>query len=413
MNWEMSAVPYWPLRRRIIRRRWLIGIAGALLIGVPLALHYHRLAVEPVGERALDQVTSTIRWRYYDPLFGGHDWNAVVERYKPLVVQAKTEAGRYAALREMIANLADSHTAVYSPAEMRAARLDPSSGVSGAAVGSISGSTVIMRVAPRSPAATAGFRRGLIVAATDVEAAPAGAPREYLLTDPLTGRTWRARLRLAGAQAIENPEGPQVDWGPIARGVGYLRLAAFPDAMAEILGWAMQDVGRQPALVVDLRGNPGGMVDAVDAAAGIFLPPGTLVSTGMRRHHLFGALRFTANDAAGVHYQGRVAVLIDGATQSGAESLAAALQHYRRAVLVGTRTAGKVLGVDAEITLADGGLLRVATLDMRAASGVRLEGVGVTPDVVMRRKPSDIARGQDPQLRAAIKILKRAPTKNL
>ena len=74
-------------------------------------------------------------------------------------------------------------------------------------------------------------------------------------------------------------------------------------------------------------------------------------------------------------------VLIDKNSRSGAESLARALQYYHRATLVGTHTAGKVLGVDVEIPLDDGGLLRVATLDMRDPSGQRLEGRGVAPDV--------------------------------
>ncbi|MBV8339550.1 MAG: hypothetical protein JO343_06360 [Candidatus Eremiobacteraeota bacterium] len=52
--------------------------------------------------------------------------------------------------------------------------------------------------------------------------------------------------------------------------------------------------------------------------------------------------------------------------------------------------------------MADGGLLRVATLDMKDAGGGELEGMGVTPDIVVARTAADIARGRDPQLRAAI-----------
>jgi carboxyl-terminal processing protease len=76
-------------------------------------------------------------------------------------------------------------------------------------------------------------------------------------------------------------------------------------------------------------------------------------------------------------------VLVDGATQSGGETLAQALQYYHRAVIVGSRTAGKVLGVDAEERLEDGGLLRVATLDIIAPGGLRLERKGVLPDVIV------------------------------
>jgi len=93
-------------------------------------------------------------------------------------------------------------------------------------------------------------------------------------------------------------------------------------------------------------------------------------------------------------------VLVDDKTSSGAESLARALQFYRRATIVGTRTAGKVMGVNAEITLADGGLLRVATLDVRGPDGRRLEGRGVYPDAV--------AYGSAAQLREAAALLSGA-----
>ncbi|HME81459.1 MAG TPA: TonB family protein, partial [Candidatus Eremiobacteraceae bacterium] len=189
--------------------------------------------------------------------------------------------------------------------------------------------------------------------------------------------------------------GPAVDWKTLAPGVGYLRISSFPDSMQSVLRWAMSDVGRDRALVLDLRGNPGGLVDSVDAVAGVFLPVGTLISTGTRRYHFFGSQRFTATSDAGVTYGGRLVVLVDTNSRSGAESLARALQYYHRATLVGTQTAGKVLGVDVEMALDDGGLLRVATLDMHAPDGQRLEGHGVSPDLTVsaatRQVPAALA----------------------
>ncbi|MBV8223370.1 MAG: energy transducer TonB, partial [Candidatus Eremiobacteraeota bacterium] len=211
----------------------------------------------------------------------------------------------------------------------------------------------------------------------------------------------RSRRAVLGMSPDYVASGAAIDWHRMKGGIGYLRIASFPDSLTGVLEWALSDIGRDPAMILDLRGNPGGLVDSVDEVAGVFLPPGTLISSGTRRYHLFGPQQFTANDAAGATYQGRLVVLIDRDSRSGAESLARALQYYHRATLVGTRTAGKVLGVDAEISLDDGGLLRVATLDMRDPSGQRLEGKGVQPDMVI----NDPRR----QYAAALALLDEAP----
>jgi carboxyl-terminal processing protease len=198
---------------------------------------------------------------------------------------------------------------------------------------------------------------------------------------------------------------PDLDWGTIGADVGYLRMTSFPNNIEQELGWAVSDIGRHPAMILDLRGNPGGLIDAVDATAGIFLPSGSLVATGAGRYSLFRR-HFEANGDAGIRYDGRLAVLVDATSESGAEALASALQIYHRAVIIGEPTARHVLGVEVEEHLADGGLLRVATLDMRDANGNKLEGRGVTPDLIVARTPADLARGRDPQLRAALTYLR-------
>jgi len=81
-------------------------------------------------------------------------------------------------------------------------------------------------------------------------------------------------------------------------------MGSFPNDIAEELGWAVSDVSGHRAMILDLRGNPGGLIDAVDATAGIFLPPGTLVVSGTGRYHFLGSRRFTASGDAQVRYKG-------------------------------------------------------------------------------------------------------------
>jgi carboxyl-terminal processing protease len=404
MNWELSAAPYLPIyRRRLWRRRMLIA-ALIFLIAVPSYLYYKKITSEPVGARVFDDVTSSVASAYYDPTYHGLAWSDIVERYRPLVEAAPDPSSRYALLRQMLSALGDSHTMAFSPLQVGSVERRSDAGVAGALVSPIAGLRVVMAVSPDSPAARAGVRRGDIVVGPDPDVGAPGSVREYMLEDPLTGKIRIATLRLAPAVAVEDPRGPEVDWKIVAPHVGYLRIGSFPEAIDDVLGWAMQEIGSQPHLILDLRSNPGGMLDAVDATAGVFLPAGSLVVDGWRRDHWFGPQRFVADSGAGASYRGSVVVLVDESSESGAETLAAALQTYHRATILGVRTAGKVMGVDLEEPLPDGGLLRVATLDMIAPNGVRLEGRGITPDVVVPRSPADIARGDDPQLRAAIAL---------
>ncbi len=404
MNWELSAAPYLPIHRRRLWRRRALVAAAVLAIAVPLYLYQRHVAAESVGARVFDDVEASVAQAYYDPSYHGVAWPSVASSYRAMVEDAPDVSARYVALRRMLSTLGDSHTTAFSPLEVESAERRADAGVSGVFVAALDGQRVVTAVAARSPARRAGVRKGDVIVSGDEAAGTPGTLRALTIRDPISGVARRVVLRLAPAALVDDPRGPQVDWDVVAPGVGYLRIGSFPEAIDDVLGWAMQEVGREPALVLDLRSNPGGMLDAVDATAGIFLPKGALVVTGWRRSHWFGPQRFTATGDAGYRYAGRLYVLVDGSSESGAETLAAALQSYRRATLVGVRSAGKVMGVDLQEPLPDGGLLRVATLDMIAPSGVRLEGVGVHPDVMVDRSAADIARGIDPQLRTAIAL---------
>jgi C-terminal processing protease CtpA/Prc len=407
MDFERAAVPYWPIRRRRLLRRNLSIVAVLCVVIGSAVFVRHRIASEPIAERVFNQVVTTVDFRYYDRTFHGLDWNGIVNQYRPLVERAPTVARRYQLLQQMLGLLGDSHTAVFSPDEVNGVE-EKDEGMLGAVFVTLGRDRVVLRVAPRSPAAAAGLRPGYIVAETAAAASGRSAWRSYVLgvRDPLSGRSWRTTLRAPTGDSFDAIVPPDVDWGPIGRRIGYLKIASFPNNVEEELGWAITDIGSKPAMILDLRGNPGGLIDAVEATAGIFLPPGTLVVSGTGRYGLFRR-RFVATAAAQVRYDGRLAVLVDGASESGAEALASALALHHRAVIIGEHTARHVLGVQVEERLADGGLLRVATLDIRDADGNVLEGRGVTPDIIVGRTPADVARGRDPQLRAAIAYLSR------
>ena len=404
MDFERAAVPYWPIRRRkLLRRNLFLAFALCIVLAAIFGIRY-RLMSEPLAARVFDEVASTVSLRYYDRGFHGLDWPSLVSSYRARVIAARDEAERYRLMQAMLARLGDSHTAIFSPAAV-ARVYDGGAADLGAAFVRIGNDRVVLRVAPNSPAAEAGFRPGFIVAESNA-ASDSGLLRTYAIRDPLSGRSWQKRLRPSGSRSAGYGALPSdLDWGVAAPGVAYLRMGSFPNDIEQALNWAISDVRTKPALILDLRENPGGLIDAVDATAGVFLPRNTPVVSGAGRYKIFGRRWFNATDTVGIHYDGRLAVIVDGSSESGAEALASTLQIHKRATIVGMPTARKVLGVEVEEQLPDGGLLRVATLDMRDANGALLEGRGVTPDILVRRTAADIARGRDPQLRAALRAV--------
>jgi carboxyl-terminal processing protease len=177
-------------------------------------------------------------------------------------------------------------------------------------------------------------------------------------------------------------------------GVGYLRLAAFKDQTPRELDDAMLELKARGArvLIIDLRGNPGGLFTAAVATARQFLPAGLIVTTQGQAPDF--ANRVFTSDAGMSAYDLPVVLLIDTKTMSSAEIFAAGLKENRRATLVGLATFGKGL-VQAPVRLQsfdtpeDGphpsankaGVLILSVAAVFGPNGAALNGVGVTPHV--------------------------------
>ncbi len=166
--------------------------------------------------------------------------------------------------------------------------------------------------------------------------------------------------------------------------IGYIRITSFNEQTDVGLNNAMKSLKDQAkdkliGIVLDLRNNPGGLLDQAVAVSDAFLEKGEIVSTRGRRSD--DAQRYNARPgdiAAGLP----VAVLINGGSASASEIVAGALQDHHRAILLGTRSFGKG-SVQTIIPLAGHGAMRLTTARYYTPSGRSIQAKGIDPDIVV------------------------------
>ena len=179
--------------------------------------------------------------------------------------------------------------------------------------------------------------------------------------------------------------------------VGYIRISSFSEQTMEGVERAIDEITAElpeaelQGYVLDLRGNPGGLLDQAVLVSDAFLQRGEIVST--RGRHAGEVQRFSARD--GDMSNGEpVIVLINGGSASASEIVAGALQDHRRATLVGTRSFGKG-SVQTIIPIGRSGAIRLTTARYYTPSGRSIQARGIDPDIeVLPELPQDLQEYQ-------------------
>jgi len=165
-------------------------------------------------------------------------------------------------------------------------------------------------------------------------------------------------------------------------GYGYARITNFqrntPQDLQDAIGELLQE-GKLKGLVLDMRNNPGGLLDASVKVADLFLDEGIIVSTKGRLQDQ--NMEFSAH-SGGPEYDFPTVVLINGGTASASEIVAGALQDHKRALILGTQSFGKG-SVQTIIPMNDGAGLRLTTARYYTPNGISIQATGITPDVLV------------------------------
>jgi carboxyl-terminal processing protease len=265
------------------------------------------------------------------------------------------------------------------------------------------GVLAIVRVIPNSPAKQGGLREG------DRIVAVGGKPTRELCTDRAAnllqgdeGTTVALTVARPGApprevtlrrQRVEVPSVDEVQLLDPAQGIAYLKLTCFQKTThrdLEAALWKLHGMGMR-GLVIDLRGNPGGLLAAAVEAADLFLQRGAIVTT--RGRNADEDYAYTAREPG--TWRVPLVVLVDQDSASAAEIFAGAIRDHNRGTIVGTRSYGKgsIQGI-FPLNVNHAGL-RLTTAKFYSPSGYPYSGIGVEPHVVVRQAAKPI-NGADP-----------------
>lgn len=184
--------------------------------------------------------------------------------------------------------------------------------------------------------------------------------------------------------------------------IGYIRFKAFIPPVDEKFTDAIESMGDAAGLIIDIRGNDGGVWPVRKLLAERLVNERVLAW----RYRSRDDSRDVYLDPADTVYEGPVVVLIDGASMSSAEEFAGALQAIDRAVIVGERSPGRVLVCDF-MELPNGAILMYPIEQTMTADGAVLEGHGVVPDIPVGLDRDLLLQGVDSQLETAIECIER------
>ncbi len=402
----------------------LLQISFACILQIVLLLGFW---APPAFALTDDQKLVAEAWRivnrsYVDATFNHQNWWLV--RQKVLEKNIPDREAAYTAIQQMVASLDDPFTRFLRPDQYRSLQVNTSGDLTGVglqiALDGETGDLIVIAAIEGSPAAKAGIQpRDRIVKIDDLptnsltldDAAermrgPAGSRVTLTLA---RGSDRPNQIQLIRDHIALNPVVAQLHDEPTGIGsttvpVGYIRLSQFnANATSEITN-AVKQLSRQgaTAFVLDLRGNPGGLLQAGVEVARLWIDQGPIVYT-VDRQGIVGS--FDASGAVLTHAP--LVVLVNQGTASASEILAGALQDSGRAQLVGEKTFGKGL-IQSLFELSDGSGLAVTVAKYETPNHRDINRLGITPDQTVTLQPiqfEQLGTDADSQYHAAVDLL--------
>lgn len=341
------------------------------------------------------------------------DLSSVQETYQRLKANYDGKLDEQALLdganHGLVAAAGDKYTTYLTPEEAAELAKDLSGDVGagiGAEIGQRGGQPAITRILPDNPAQEAGLKAGDIIVAVNDESADGWSSEKAARTIrgregttlSLTIRRSNQTKQFTLTRATIN--NPSVE-GEAKNGIGIMRITRFDEQTGVLARKVAErfDAQNVKGVIVDIRSDGGGYMDAAVDVASLWLDKQLVVS--QRQHGKVTDKRHANGDPVldGI----KTVVLVNGGTASASEILAASLREHGKATILGEKTFGKG-SVQQIIRLSGGAELKVTVAHWYTPKGVNVQDKGLTPDRVVTLTEKDANAGRDPQLDAAKKL---------
>ncbi len=318
----------------------------------------------------------------------------------------------HGAIRGMLDSLGDPHTSFFDQEESKRF-LDDVSGYYegvGMEVGIRNGEIQVISPIEGAPAARAGIRSGDIILEIDgkstadmelEEAVDMMRGEEGTSVDLVIGRnrsTYDFTLERAQIQM------PSVDWELKNNNIGYLKIHYFHQELMTEFNELVPEITASPAekIILDLRNNPGGALDAALELSNFFLDEGDVIVKSQGADGETGQVYKASRSS--VTFDHDLVILINEGSASASEILAGALKYHRGAQIVGRPSFGKG-SIQTMVNLSDMSNLKVTISNWVTPEGSLITDKGIVPDYEIEMTVEDIEDNRDPQLDKAIEII--------
>ncbi len=365
-----------------------LALAVALVVGAPLALAAEKIAPAPAVAPANAKAPL--------PLDELRTFAEVLDRVKAAYVEPVDDKTLLEnAIKGMLSNL-DPHSAYLGPEDFQELQESTSGefGGLGIEVGVEDGFVKVVSPIDDTPASKAGIEAGDLI--VKINGAPTQGQTMQEAVDKMRGKIGE-KITLTLVRDGGNPfdvtlaraiiQVKSVKAQLLESGYGYIRITQFQvktgDEVGKALAKLRKDHGNKKlsGVILDLRNNPGGVLQSAVAVADHFLTKGMIVYTKGRIAN--SELRFYA-DPADASEGVPLAVLINGGSASASEIVAGALQDQKRGILMGTDTFGKG-SVQTVLPLNNDRALKITTALYYTPNGRSIQAQGINPDIVVRR----------------------------